>query len=300
MAKFLTGVELTEEVSDIIFQAKKQLLIVSPYIKLDSYFKDGLFIKHKGNSELHLIIAFGKNVNNPNRSLTNEDLDYFKEFPNVSIIYVPNLHAKYYANERKGVITSINLYDYSFKKNVEFGVVSETRFIGGSGIDKEAWEQTMSVLKDNYTVFIRRPNYKRKILGKDYLGSETRLDLTETLLSGNLPDKRCVFDFDSESFVNIETNNTRISREDFEKQNNPNKTFHQEIKVREKLLSATSLGKSKGKTFDEVIKVMKTHDYIFSKDQITQNGKLRGIRYKTNAKGEKWIVYPESLKELLK
>ena len=54
-----------------------------------------------------------------------EDFDYFKEFKNISIVYVPTLHAKYYANESKGVITSLNLYDYSFKNNIEFGVVSE-------------------------------------------------------------------------------------------------------------------------------------------------------------------------------
>jgi len=99
MAKFVTGKELIKQVDTIIHEAKKELLVISPYIKLDDYFKKQLFKKHKGNSELHILIAFGKNENNLQKSLTKEDLEYFKDFPNISIVYIPNLHAKYYANE---------------------------------------------------------------------------------------------------------------------------------------------------------------------------------------------------------
>ena len=60
MAEFVTGRRLGEEVYDIIFNARKQLLIVSPFIKLDDYFKREVFNKHKSNAELHIIIAFGK------------------------------------------------------------------------------------------------------------------------------------------------------------------------------------------------------------------------------------------------
>ena len=62
MAEFVTGRRLGEEVYDIIFNARKQLLIVSPFIKLDDYFKHGVFNKHKSNAELHIIIAFLLNV----------------------------------------------------------------------------------------------------------------------------------------------------------------------------------------------------------------------------------------------
>ena len=122
MAKFITGNELTEEIYEIIHKAKKQLLIVSPYIKLDDYFKKEVFKHQIKNDELHVVIAFGKNEKNPQKSFKKEDFEYFKEFRNISIVYVPNLHAKYYGNEKKGVITSINLYDYSFKNNIVFDV----------------------------------------------------------------------------------------------------------------------------------------------------------------------------------
>ncbi|MDU8886320.1 phospholipase D family protein [Yeosuana sp. MJ-SS3] len=299
MAKFITGEALAEEVYDIIFKAKKQLLIVSPYIKLDDYFRKELFKIHKKNSEIHLIIAFGKNEKNPQRSVKKEDLAYFKDFPNVSVIYIPNLHAKYYANEKKGIITSINLYDFSFKNNVEFGVVSETTLFGGSGIDKEAWDETMKILAENYTVFIRRPNYKKKLLGKDYLGSDTILDLTDELLNGGLKTRHCVFNFMDETYSDEVKISERISREEFERINRPAKAVKPKFKAKERLLSATNLGKEKDKSFSEVIDIMVARKYIKDKNIITEVGIQIGITYKTNAKGNKWIVYPESLAEIL-
>ncbi len=302
MAKFITGQELTEEVYEIIHKAKKQLLIVSPYIKLDDYFKKALFENHKRNSELHIIIAFGKNEKHPEKSLKVEDLNYFKDFPNVSIVFIPNLHAKYYANEKRGIITSINLYDYSFKNNVEFGVISETSIFGGSGIDKQAWDESMKTLGKNYTIFIRRPNYKKKyLIAKDYVGSETRLDLTDELLNGGIKTKRSVFEFMDKTFVDMADHMERPSREEFEKQNIQAETIIevQEPIVKDKLLSATNLGKLKDKSFAEVIEVMIAKGYVLDKTTITDKGRLVGIEYKENNKGNKWIVYPQSLAELL-
>ncbi len=299
MAKFITGNELAEEVYDIIHEAKKQLLILSPYVKLDDYFKK-LFSKHKNNSELHIIVAFGKNEKNPERSLKSEDLKYFKSFPNISIVFIPTLHAKYYANEKKGIVTSINLYDYSFKNNVEFGVVSESKLIGGSAVDKDAWESAMRILKNGYGIFIRRPNYKKRFLiAKDYLGSKTILDLTDDLLKGENLVKRNVFEFMDKTFVEQAIHQERISREDFERENTLHFASSQPIKHKTKLLSATNLGKIKGKNYSEVVQVMIEKGYIVDKDTISVVGFNMGIQYKENAKGNKWIVYPESMTDYL-
>lgn len=299
MAKFITGKELDDEVCNVIHSAKKQLLILSPYVKLDDYFKN-LFSKHKNNSELHILIAFGKNKRNPERSFNSEDLNYFTDFPNVSIVYIPNLHAKYYANEKKGIVTSINLYDYSFKNNVEFGVVSESKLIGGSALDKDAWESTMKILKDGYAVFIKRPNYKKKFfIAKDYLGSDTLLDLTKTLLNGVEPEKHNVFDFMDKTFVEDNINHERISREEFERQNQNNPFPKKSATSNDKLLSATNLGKLKDKSYDEVIAVMVEKGYIVDKNTISVVGSNMGIQYKEKPNGNKWIVYPESLAKIL-
>ena len=81
---------------DILFiwETKKTLLIVSPFIKLDDYFKK-LFDNHLNNPEIHILIVFGKNENNISRSLSKNDFEYFKNFLNISIIYDPVIFKKF-------------------------------------------------------------------------------------------------------------------------------------------------------------------------------------------------------------
>lgn len=208
MSKFLTGAGLGEAIDDIIWKAEKILLIVSPFIKLDDHFKK-LFDRHKSKPQLHLILVFGKNEKSVQKSLNKGDFDYFKEFPNISIVYVPNLHAKYYGNESKGIITSINLYDYSFINNIEFGVLSEQSLLKSisksSSSDDEAWEKCMEVADTNEVVFINRPVFENKkgLLSrtKNYMGSKLLFDSTEKfygILKKNIPSPQKLFDYPEE------------------------------------------------------------------------------------------------------
>lgn len=185
MNEFLTGEELENAVYNIIWEAKNTLLIVSPYVKLDNYFKE-LFDKHQNDPKIHLIIVFGKNEKNIKRSLSKSDFDYFKKFLNISIIYVPNLHAKYYGNEKQGVITSINLYDYSFKNNLEFGVYTQKNMINNlvnNATYNESWSKCMEIAENNEVVFIKRPVYdsKKIIIDiiKNYVKSDVLIDSTD-------------------------------------------------------------------------------------------------------------------------
>ena len=184
MSKFITGKELQDEVYDIIWDAKEVILIVSPFIKLDEYFKE-LFDKHLNNPKIHLLVVFGKNQKNISKSLSIDDLGYFKKFLNVSIVYVPNLHAKYYANESKGVVTSINLYDASFKNNIAFGIFSEVNFLNAftKTTDHHAWEKSWEIAENSEAVFIKRPVFEKNLLsaliGKNYIKSEILHDTTE-------------------------------------------------------------------------------------------------------------------------
>ena len=184
MSKFLTGKGLEAAIYDIIWETKNILMIVSPFIKLDNYFKE-LFDKHENNPNIHLILVFGKNEKAVKKSMSKDDFDYFKKFLNVSIIYVPNLHAKYYGNESKGIITSINLYDYSFKNNIEFGVYSEQSLLNRfkQSTDNEAWDECMEIAENNEIVFIKRPVYQTKKilinLGKNYIKSNILFDSTD-------------------------------------------------------------------------------------------------------------------------
>ncbi len=195
MAKFITGTDLEEAVYSIIWDASQTLMIVSPFVKLDGYFKK-LFEKHIDDPKLHLLLVFGKNEGNESKSLGKNDFDFFKNFKNVSIIYEATLHAKYYGNESKGVITSINLHDYSFKNNIEFGVYSELSLLNSftNQADKQAWEKCLEIAENGEAIFIKRPVYKKKFLNtltgnKEFVKSEILHDSTDLIYSFNIKNR---------------------------------------------------------------------------------------------------------------
>ena len=224
MSKFITGLELEETISKIIWETKETLLIVSPFIKLDDYFKK-LFDNHLNNPRIHILIVFGKNEKNISRSLSKNDFEYFKKFLNISIIYVPNLHAKYYGNEKKGVVTSINLYDYSFKNNIEFGIYSELKIVNKitNKTEKDAWKTCWKLAEENEAVFVKRPVYQKKLLslifGKNYVKSDVLLNITDKFYSGygsnNGNAIKTILDFKEEIILGSEEINvpTRIEIE---------------------------------------------------------------------------------------
>src|SRR5260221_14709382 len=124
MAKFLTGDNLNLEVREIIDYAREELFIISPFIKLHDRIKDALKEKSE-EDDLEIVIVFGKNENDKSKSLSFDDLSFLKTFPNIEIRYEKRLHAKYYANERKAILTSMNLYDFSQNNNIEFGILTK-------------------------------------------------------------------------------------------------------------------------------------------------------------------------------
>lgn len=190
MIKFVTGDELNDEIHTIIWNAKKHLLLLSPFIRLDSYFRE-ILEKHISNENLNICIVFGKNEGEVSKSLSKDDFEFLKRFPRISVLYEPRLHAKYYANESRGVVTSINLHDHSFKNNIEFGIVSEIaltdKLLPTANIDMKAWEKGLEIAHRSQVVFIKRPKFQKKVLGivKSYLGSEILHDSTEEFYTKN-------------------------------------------------------------------------------------------------------------------
>lgn len=76
--------------------------------------------------DLELIVVYGKNEDDKRKSLSDYDMEFFKSFPNVQIRYHKRLHAKLYANEKKCLITSMNLHEHSIRENIEFGILTKS------------------------------------------------------------------------------------------------------------------------------------------------------------------------------
>lgn len=176
MAQFLKPEDLIKELKKLITESEFELTLVSPYIKLHDEIKD--ILKKKINDpEFQLFVIFGKNETDLSKSLSNNDFDFFKQFQNVEIRYVENLHAKYYANDFKSIITSLNLHSFSIKNNIEIGVLFEQKvgsrvlnFISenlakDSNADKEAYEYFSEVIEKSISHFEKRVKIKSSWFG---------------------------------------------------------------------------------------------------------------------------------------
>lgn len=167
MSRFLNHKLLSKEIIRLFEEAEESITIVSPFIKLHPDIKKVL-MKKMEDEEFILEVMYGKNESNLSKSLSINDLEFFKEFHNVYIHYQENLHAKYYANERKSIISSINLHEYSIDNNIEVGILLERKFMGIGGdntIDKEAFDYFEGIFEKSKPVFVKEIKKKKKFFG---------------------------------------------------------------------------------------------------------------------------------------
>lgn len=114
MASFLTTSGTSYHIERIMIDAKKELVLISPYLKLSTTFferlqdatKKGILVK----------IIYGKDELKP------QEEKQIKALENIELYFSKNLHAKCYFNESEMVITSMNMYEFSEKNNREMGV----------------------------------------------------------------------------------------------------------------------------------------------------------------------------------
>ena len=207
MSKFLTGKDLEEKLTDIIWNAKKYVIIVSPFIKLDDYVKN-IFEKVKSRHDISFYLLFGKNESSRNRSISKKDFEYFTEFKNISILYNKDLHAKHYCNENEGLITSLNLYDYSMINNVEYGVHFTTSLIGSDKLFLETEKFTDDLLfNKSDVIFLKKPQYSSSLFGfkKNYQDSNILFDISEDFFENKESyDKQILINFDIDTETSVE------------------------------------------------------------------------------------------------
>ncbi|MFC2110874.1 phospholipase D family protein [Bacteroidota bacterium] len=177
MAKFLEGDNLNSALGNIFEEAEQELILISPYIKLPERFISKLKAKIN-NYKLKIIIVFGKNEDDMSKSMKQGDFNFFKELPNIQIRYQNNLHAKYYANEKASLLTSMNLHGFSHANNIEVGVLSKRNIIGKlannvisnvSGEDSFDTEASKyfhnRVIDQSVLLFNKEPDYEDRAIG---------------------------------------------------------------------------------------------------------------------------------------
>jgi phosphatidylserine/phosphatidylglycerophosphate/cardiolipin synthase-like enzyme len=115
VAEFLTTNGTSDRLERIIKEARKELVLVSPYLKISKNLIERLQDADKLHVDITLI--YGKDELKPEEK---EKLDALK---NLSLHYYENLHAKCFYNENQLIITSMNIYEFSEKTNREMGVL---------------------------------------------------------------------------------------------------------------------------------------------------------------------------------
>lgn len=114
MAQFLTTTATNYQLEELVKNARKFLVLISPYIKVNARLRELLADKARCGLDIRLI--YGKK-HQP------RELAWLHELRSVQVKFCPNLHAKCYFNEQDCIITSLNLYDFSQVNNNEMGVL---------------------------------------------------------------------------------------------------------------------------------------------------------------------------------
>ena len=110
--------KVTAQLLDIIHEAEKELILVSPYVDFTSWQKPVTAIKSA--------IARGVKVTFYIRSNQNDHTsrDHVQRL-GLTPVLVENLHAKMYLSEKDGILTSMNLLRYSDSNSIEIGTQIE-------------------------------------------------------------------------------------------------------------------------------------------------------------------------------
>ena len=159
MGKFLNPKDLKANLYRIFKEAEEEIIIISPFIQLSDETRTLLRPKQK-IKDFQITILYGKNEQDPSKSLNPIDYRFFSEFKNHEILYNANLHAKYYANEREAIITSLNLHQFSLQNNIEVGTLLKEswgpigNFITGNTEDVDAFNYFNKVLEQSEAVHV--------------------------------------------------------------------------------------------------------------------------------------------------
>jgi len=141
MAKYLRTSSITAELETLILEAKKELYIISPYLKLSDNVKDLLNGKEREKVEVRII--FGKQELDP------AEMSYLENLRYVRLYFSKNLHAKCYMNENKMIITSMNLYEYSQVNNREMGILIDTEIEEDKTVYMDAAKDIESIVHNS-------------------------------------------------------------------------------------------------------------------------------------------------------
>jgi hypothetical protein len=114
MAEFLDTTAISYQLERLLKTAERRIVLISPYLKLRPRVRE--LIEDAARLGVRIQIVYGKKEQCP-------EVERLKAITRVSVTFCKNVHAKCYLNEEFGMVTSLNLYDFSQANNQEMGIL---------------------------------------------------------------------------------------------------------------------------------------------------------------------------------
>jgi RNA polymerase-binding transcription factor DksA len=165
--------DLQSKIGSIIQDAKKFIVIVSPYISLDSTYTALLQMSISKNIPVTFFYREQENF---------KDINLFEHLSGVNLYECPGLHAKIYMNEVDFLITSRNLYMKKGEESFDIGVFSNINENG----------EIYSKLNDDLELFARtsRNNYQSDARNNNFQSNTRNNDFQSDTFIGRNSRKR--------------------------------------------------------------------------------------------------------------
>ena len=114
MARFLTTTGVSHELEELIRGAEKWIVLISPYLRVNQRIRN--LLADKDRLKIDTRVVYGK------KELSADESAWLLS-TSIRTSYCANLHAKCYLSEKKALLTSMNLYEFSQVNNIEMGVL---------------------------------------------------------------------------------------------------------------------------------------------------------------------------------
>ena len=194
MAKFLNTSATTYLLEELIKNAKERIYIVSPYLKLNEKIKE--LLDDKNRLKIDVRIIYGKTELNP------QEMEWLSKLEYIRLSFCKNLHAKCYMSESVGIITSLNMYEFSQVNNNEMGVLfhkEEDRVLYKDCLDEV---QRIIRISEEVRMNIELFNAQESDADTESVDSES----TSSTLSNDLANKDKVTTRDIAKHFNVDQN----------------------------------------------------------------------------------------------
>jgi phosphatidylserine/phosphatidylglycerophosphate/cardiolipin synthase-like enzyme len=136
MAEFLDTTATSYNIERLLKSAREHIVLISPYLKLRPRIRE--LIEDAARLKVTVHIVYGKKERC-------DEIERLRPLSGVQVTFCKNVHAKCYLNETFGIITSLNLYDFSEAKNQEMGILFQRA--GDAQLYQQAHDEAQRIIR---------------------------------------------------------------------------------------------------------------------------------------------------------